>query len=207
MGGKRGLAKEVTTHATAQCVGPVQTGEAKVRLPEPLAARRVTTPARPAAPAGLVGKHHMVAGLDSLHRLADSFHHAGAFVPQHDRAGSAAIAEINVGMANPAGHHAHQHLVIARTFHFQALDLQWAARRPQHGGSNGDDGLLAPVHNALVFALGDDNLPEAVSRCALRLVITFPVGSEMVFCQGYAVTSIRVGRLGDALSNSASTRQ
>jgi hypothetical protein len=84
----------------------------------------------------------MVAGLDSLHRLADSFHHPGAFVPQHDRAGSAAITEINVGMANPAGHYAHQRFVIARTFHFQALDLQWAARRPQYGGSNGDDGRI-----------------------------------------------------------------
>ncbi len=50
---KRGLAKEVTTPATAQCVGPVQTGKAKVRLPKLRAARRVTTLARPAAPAGL----------------------------------------------------------------------------------------------------------------------------------------------------------
>jgi hypothetical protein len=39
-------------------------------------------------------------------------------------------------MAYPAGHHAHKHFVIARTFHFQALDLQWAARRPQYGGSD-----------------------------------------------------------------------
>jgi len=84
----------------------------------------------------------MVAGLDSLHRLADSFHHPGAFVPQHNRAGSAAIAEINVGMANPAGHHAHQHFLIARTFHFQALDLQRPARRPQYGGSDGDGGRI-----------------------------------------------------------------
>ena len=126
----------------------------------------------------------MVPGLDSLYRLADSFHHAGAFVPQHDRAGTAAFTEINIGMANPAGHQAHQHLVIARTFHFQALDFQWAARRPQHGGADGDDGLLAPFHNALFFALADGNLPEAVSRGTLRLVITFPVGREKVSCQG-----------------------
>jgi len=77
-----------------------------------------------------------------LHRLADSFHRPGAFVAQHNRAGSAAIAEINVGMASPAGRHAHQRFVIARTFHFQALDLQWAARRPQYGGSDGDDGRV-----------------------------------------------------------------
>ena len=88
----------------------------------------------------------MVAGLESLHRLADSFHHAGAFVPQHDRAGTAALAEINVGMANPAGHQAHQHLVIARTFHFQALDLQRAARRPQNGGSDRNEGLVWLFH-------------------------------------------------------------
>ena len=152
VGGKGGLAKEVAAHAAAQRVGPVQTGEAKVRFPEPLAARRVTVPARPTVPAGLVGEHHVVAGLDSLHRLADSFHHTGAFVAQHDGAGTAAFAEINVGMANPAGHQAHQRLVIARTFHFQALDLQWTARRPQHGGSDGNDDLVwlfrvfAPIH-------------------------------------------------------------
>jgi hypothetical protein len=45
-------------------------------------------------------------------------------------------------MANPAGHHAHQHFVIARTFHFQALDLQRPARRPQYGGSDSDDGWV-----------------------------------------------------------------
>ena len=126
----------------------------------------------------------MIAGLYSLHRLAGSFHHASAFVPQHNWVGTAAFTEVNIGMANPAGHHMHQHLVIARTFHFQALDFQWAARRPQHSGSNGDDGLPAPVHNALFFALADDNFPEAVSRCTFRLVITFPVGRERVSCQG-----------------------
>jgi hypothetical protein len=66
----------------------------------------------------------MIAGIGSLHRLADPFHHSSAFVPQHDRARTTALAEINVGMANPAGHQAHQHLIIPRTFHFQALDFQ-----------------------------------------------------------------------------------
>ena len=126
----------------------------------------------------------MIPGLYSLHRLAGSLHHAGAFVSQHNRTSTAAFTEINVGMANPAGHQAHQNLVIARAFHFQALNLQWAARRPQHGGANGDVGLLARVHNALFFVLGDDNLPEAVSRWTLWLVITFPVGSETHSCQG-----------------------
>ena len=97
----------------------------------------VTMPASPAARAELGGEHQMVAGLDSLHRLADPFHHTSAFVAKHDRAGSAAIAEINVGMADSTGHHAHQYLVIARVFHFQALDLQSAARRPQHNGPDG----------------------------------------------------------------------
>jgi hypothetical protein len=45
-------------------------------------------------------------------------------------------------MAYPAGHHAHKHFVIVRTFHFQALDLQWATWRPQHGGSDWDDGRV-----------------------------------------------------------------
>jgi hypothetical protein len=91
----------------------------------------------------------MIAGLYSLHPLADSFHHAGAFMPQHDRDGTAAFTEINVSMANPAGHQAHQYLVITRTFHFQTLNLQWAARRPQHGGADGDDDLVRLLH---VFA-------------------------------------------------------
>jgi len=59
---------------------------------------------------------------------------------------------INVGMANPVGRQAHQRLVIARTFQIQALHLQWTARRPQHGGSDGNDDLVwlfymfAPLH-------------------------------------------------------------
>jgi hypothetical protein len=91
----------------------------------------------------------MIAGLYSLHPLADLLHHAGAFVSQHNRARTDAFTEINVSMANPAGHQAHQYLVITRTFHFQTLNLQWAARRPQHGGANGDDDLVRLLH---VFA-------------------------------------------------------
>jgi hypothetical protein len=65
----------------------------------------------------------MVAGLDSRHRLANSFHYAGAFMAQHDRAGNSTLAEIDVGVANSAGHQAHQNLVSARTLHLQTLDL------------------------------------------------------------------------------------
>ena len=52
------------------------------------------------------------------HEVVDS-----SFVPQHDRAGTSALAKIDVGMANPAGYQAHQYLVITRTFHFQTLNL------------------------------------------------------------------------------------
>ena len=140
----------------------------------------------------------MVAGLDSLHRLADSFHHPGAFVPQHDRAGSAAIAEINVGMANPAGHHAHQHFVIARTFHFQALDLQWAARRPQHGGSDGDDGRVGH------FEFSPLNLEER-QLLSIRLAQTADAQTQQpqrarnqfVPAQQETTQPVDVSRLGD----------
>jgi hypothetical protein len=88
----------------------------------------------------------MVPWLDSLYRPADSFHHAGALVAQHDRARTAALTEIDVGVANAAGHQAHQHLVVTRPFHFQALDLQWAAWLPQYGGSDGDEGLDRMFH-------------------------------------------------------------
>jgi hypothetical protein len=91
----------------------------------------------------------MIAELGSFHPLAGSFHHASAFVPQHDRAGTGAFTEINVSMANPAGHQAHQYLVITRTFHLQTLNLQWAARRPQHGSADADDDLVRLLH---VFA-------------------------------------------------------
>jgi hypothetical protein len=78
------LAKKVTAHAAAQRDSPVETAEAKIRLPEPLAIRRVTSPARSAAPRGFVGQHHMVAELDSHHRVANSFHYAGAFMTKHE---------------------------------------------------------------------------------------------------------------------------
>ena len=140
----------------------------------------------------------MVARLDSLRRLANPFYHAGAFVPQHDRAITAALAEINVGMANPAGHHTHQHLVIARTFHFQALDLQWATWRPQYGGSDGDDGRVRH------FEFSSLNLKER-QLLSIRLAQTADAQTQQpqrarnqfVPAQQETTQPVDVSRLGD----------
>jgi hypothetical protein len=59
---------------------------------------------------------------------------------QHDRAGNAALAEINVGMADPTGHDADQEFVLTRAFHFQGVDLQRDPRLAQHGRSDRNEG-------------------------------------------------------------------
>jgi len=88
----------------------------------------------------LVGEHHVVSGLESVHFPADLLHNAGALMPQHDRAGKPALTKIDVGVADPTGHDAHQQLILTRAFHVQGLNLQRCARLAQYGCSDRNDG-------------------------------------------------------------------
>ena len=117
-------------------------GQSRSSLPKTARSPPGNPPARPAAAAGLVGEHHMVAWLESLTALPIRSTTPEPSCPSTTGPEAPLLAEINVGMANPAGHQAHQHLVFARAFHFQALDFQRAARLAQHGRSDGNDGLV-----------------------------------------------------------------
>jgi hypothetical protein len=57
-------------------------------------------------------------------------------MPQHNPAGDAALAKIDVGVADATGHDAHQDLILTRTFHFQGFDAQRGARLAQHSPSD-----------------------------------------------------------------------
>jgi hypothetical protein len=80
----------------------------------------------------------MVPDSHALHLFADSLGHSGAFMAQHHRTGTARVAEINVGMANAAGHQAHQDFFLAGAFKLEAFDPQRTSRLAQHGGTDSE---------------------------------------------------------------------
>ena len=88
----------------------------------------------------------MVAWFQAFDGSTGLFHDARSFMAQNRRAGCAALAEVDVSVANATGHEADQHLIVTRTFHFQTLDLQRAARLTQHGGPDRKRGLDLAIH-------------------------------------------------------------
>jgi hypothetical protein len=80
----------------------------------------------------------VVADLDAADAVADRFHHAAAFVPQHrgeDAFRIVAAERERIGMADAAMGDAHQHFTGARRFDVDLDDPQRFARGEGDGGA------------------------------------------------------------------------
>ena len=77
-------------------------------------------------------------GADVRHAVADRLDDAGALVTEHDRmapGAEMAVGEVQVGVADPGGGHAHQQLARARRLQLDLEHLQRRAVRVQDGGA------------------------------------------------------------------------
>src|SRR5262249_19725962 len=78
---------------------------------------------------------HMVARLRVGHVLADGFDDACGLVAQHDRKGARVLAlhEMQIAVAQPGRHRAHEHLAWAGGVDLDLVDLELARALTQNG--------------------------------------------------------------------------
>ncbi|MCY1440573.1 hypothetical protein D9M71_568550 [compost metagenome] len=98
------------------------------------AIRRLAGAARFAVAAGEVGHHHVVADAEVLHIGTDRLDHTRSFVAENhrQRAREVLVAHDQVGMAHPAGHHPHQHLIGAWRLQLNLFHQEATAFFPDH---------------------------------------------------------------------------
>ena len=83
--------------------------------------------------------HDVVAGRHARHALADLLDHARALVPEHGRGvagGVGAAGRVEVGVADPAGREAHEHLAGSRPVELDVLDDERLGELLENGGAN-----------------------------------------------------------------------
>lgn len=82
----------------------------------------------------------MVAGRQAAHGRPHALHDARALVAEHhrQREDELALDDLEVGVAEPRGTHAHQHVVGAEGARLDALDRQRRTRRAQDSGVEAD---------------------------------------------------------------------
>ena len=78
------------------------------------------------AAVGAEVEDHVITGLRPRDPGADLLHHAGAFVPEHDRQRHRPLAlhHVIVGVAHAGRGHAHEHLAVLRVVELQGFDLE-----------------------------------------------------------------------------------
>ena len=105
-----------------------------------LAQRQPPGPAgRACAARGDEAEGHGIAGRDMRDPLAHRLHHARPLVPQHDRVApvaQVAVGQVQVGVADAGGGHAHQHLAGRRRVELQVAHLQGRAVGAEDGGAD-----------------------------------------------------------------------
>ena len=104
-------------------VAPIEASEPEVEFPKVAAPGGLPTFARPAMAVRLVREHNMIATPDTVYCAPRAFYNSSAFMAENERIRAAGLPQADVGVTDAAGHKPNQHLVLARYFHFQALEL------------------------------------------------------------------------------------